>query len=107
MRKLLAWTMILMMTCFSVVPVWANGPEGQVMEYSWYQEGASRHRGTLSSSSFEDGWNDVMDKCNGGFTVQVTLYEDWIAEDGMFTDDVFNGPGFEDDVIRVREGASV
>ena len=107
MRKLMVWTMILMMMCFSMAPVWANGPEGQVMEYSWYQEGASRHRGTLSSSSFEDGWNDVMDKCSSGFDVYVTLYEDWIAYEGEFTDDVFNGPGFQDDVIRVRQGASV
>ena len=77
------------------------------MEYSWYQEGASRHSGTLSSSSFEDGWNDVMDKCSSGFDVQVTLYADWIADDGQFTDDVFNGPGFQDGIIRIRQGASV
>lgn len=107
MKKLFVWTLILMMTCLSAVTAWADGPEGQVMEYSWYQEGASRHRGTLSSSNFEDGWNDVMDKCSSGFDVQVTLYADWVADEGRFTDDVFNGPGFQDDIIRIRQGASV
>lgn len=89
----------------TVLPAFAAG--GQVIEYSWYREGATRPSGTLSSASFEDGWNDIMEKCNGGFEVQVKLMGDWIADGGRFTDDVFNGPGFEDDIIRIREGASV
>ncbi len=98
----LALTVCLILT---LVPAFAT--DGQVIEYTWYNENSNRQLGRLSSSSFEDGWNDIMEKCNGGFVVHVKLMGDWIADGGKFTDDLVNGPGFEDDVIRVCEGSRV
>ena len=48
---------------------------------------------------FEDGWNFAMEQANDEKEVYVTLLADWIAEDGQFTDDFFNGAGFDYDTI--------
>jgi hypothetical protein len=48
---------------------------------------------------FDDGWNFAMETAKDGKEVYVTLLQDWIAEDGEFTDDIFNGAGFDYDAI--------
>ena len=50
-------------------------------------------------SNFEDGWNFAMEQANDEKEVYVTLLADWIAEDGQFTDNFFNGAGFDYDTI--------
>lgn len=48
---------------------------------------------------FEDGWNYAMERAKEGKDVYVTLLTDWKAEDGQFTKDFINGPGFDYDTI--------
>ena len=66
--------------------------------------------------NFEDGWNDAMEiagtsstmKKNGYDRIVVDLYTDWKSDtDGNFTDDWFNGPGFDNDTIFITDGARV
>ena len=54
---------------------------------------------TKEFDDFEDGWNYAMKQANDGKEVYATLLTDWIAEDRQFTDDFFNGPGFDYDTI--------
>ena len=66
--------------------------------------------GSLSKDfeDFEDGWNFAMEEANGGKEVHVTLLADWTAdEDGGFTDDVWNGDGFDNDTIYFADDVSV
>lgn len=58
---------------------------------------------TKEYTSFEEGWNHAMDKANDGKEVYVTLLADWNAKDGQFTEDFFNGPGFDWDAIYFDE----
>ena len=44
---------------------------------------------------FDDGWNFAMEQAEEGKEVIVTLLKDWKADDGQFTDDFFNGAGFD------------
>ena len=66
--------------------------------------------------NFEDGWNDAMEiagssstmKKNGYDRIVVDIYTDWESDkDGNFTDDWFNGPGFDNDTIFIPDGARV
>ena len=66
-------------------------------------------------ADFEDGWNDAMGlagdtgemKKEGYDRVVVDFYSDWTATDGEFTDDFWNGPGFDWDTIYIPEEAKV
>ena len=61
--------------------------------------------------NFEDGWNDAMEladdademKTNNYDRIVVDLYADWTAVDGEFTDDYWNGPGFDWDTIYFQD----
>ena len=68
--------------------------------------------------NFEDAWNAAMELAgsaekmaeNSYDRVVVTLYADWTATNGKFTDDAFyqpNGDGFKADTIFVPEAAKV
>ena len=65
--------------------------------------------------NFEDGWNAAMDiagdtkkmKNNNYDRVVVDLLADWTATDGEFTDDFWNGPGFDWDTIYIPDDARV
>ena len=66
--------------------------------------------------NFEDGWNDAIElagssstmKTNGYDRIVVDFYTDWKSDtDGNFTDDWFNGPGFDNDTIFITDGARV
>ena len=54
---------------------------------------------TKEFSDFEEGWNYAMKQANDEKEVYVTLLEDWSAKEGKFTDDFFNGAGFDSDTI--------
>ena len=61
--------------------------------------------------SFENGWNTAMSLANDSYwmraneydTVVVDLHADWIATNGRFTQDLFNGAGFSNDTIFIPE----
>lgn len=90
------------------LPVMAYADGEVVMEYSWADKDDGSNPGTATATSFEDGWNDVMRKCNSGNKVQVTLKADWIAdEEHRFTDATFNGPGFDNNTIYVSQNAEL
>ena len=57
--------------------------------------------------NFEDGWNFAMEQANDEKVVYVTLLTDWIAEDRQFTDDFFNGPGFDYDTIYFANDVNI
>ena len=66
--------------------------------------------------NFEDAWNYAMElagssstmKNNGYDRIVVDLYTDWKSDsDGNFTDDWFNGPGFDNDTIFITDDARV
>ena len=56
---------------------------------------------------FEDGWNYAMETANSGKEVYVTLLADWTAKTGQFTDDFFNGAGFDYDTIYFANDVTV
>ena len=66
-------------------------------------------------TSFEDGWNAAMELAanpkelnkNEYARVIVDLYSDWNAVKGEFTDDFFNGKGFNWDAIYIPENVKV
>ena len=67
-------------------------------------------------TNFEDGWNDAMElaKDKAGMRkadydrIVVDLYTDWKADnEGRFSDDWNNGPGFDNDTIYVPAEAKV
>ena len=58
---------------------------------------------------FEYGWNLAIEaaKTNTYERVIVDLYGDWNAVDGQFTDDFFNGAGFDWDAIYIPANVRV
>ena len=66
-------------------------------------------------TSFEDGWNAAMELAsnpkelnkNGYGRIVVDIYSDWNAVDGEFTDEFFNGKGFNWDAIYFPENVKV
>ena len=67
-------------------------------------------------TDFQDGWNEAMAlagasdemKANGYDRIVVDLYADWNADDdGEFTDEIWNGAGFDNDTIYIPEAAKV
>lgn len=67
-------------------------------------------------TSFQDGWNDAMElagdedemKDNGYERIVVDLHTDWDAnDDGEFTEEIWNGAGFDNDTICVPTAARV
>ena len=65
--------------------------------------------------SFEEGWNTAMAlsnditwmRANEYEAVVVDLHADWIATNGSFTQDLFNGTGFSNDTLFIPESANV
>ena len=66
--------------------------------------------------NFQDGWNAAMEiagdkdemRANNYTRIVVDLYADWEAnKDGEFTDEIWNGPGFDNDTIYVPAEAKV
>ena len=64
---------------------------------------------------FDDGWNDAMELAgdrdemddNNYDRIVVDLCADWNAVEGQFTDDFWNGPGFDWDAIYIPDNARV
>ena len=65
--------------------------------------------------NFQDGWNDAMDiagsnkmKKKGYERIVVDIYADWNAnKDGEFTEEIWNGDGFDNDTIFIPANAKV
>ena len=65
--------------------------------------------------SFEEGWSTAMSLANDDYwmraneyeAVVVDLHANWVATNGRFTQDLFNGAGFSNDTICIPEGARV
>ena len=62
---------------------------------------------TKTFDVFDDGWNFAMEQANDGKEVYVTLLKDWTADDGQFTDDWSNGPGFDYDTIYFADDVNI
>ena len=64
---------------------------------------------------FDNGWNAAMEladdhdgmNANGYDRIVVDLLVDWNAIDGKFTDDFFNGDGFNEDTIYFQDGVKM
>ena len=89
----------IMLGVFSV-NVMAATSEEPVMHVQYGSE-------TKSFDVFDDGWNFAMEQANDGKEVYVTLLKDWIADDGEFTDDFFNGAGFDYDAIYFADDVTI
>ena len=102
MKKFLAILMaICMMASLLCVPAFAAETEDKSVMHVLY--------GSMSKDfdDFEDGWNFAMEQANIGKDVHVTLLADWTAEEGQFTDNFFNGPGFDYDTIYFADNVTM
>ena len=70
------------------------------------QSGSNEPTFVADYDNFETGWNAAMKLADDtGAHVIVDLYADWIAdEEGRFSDDWINGPGFKRDTIYFQNG---
>ena len=66
--------------------------------------------------NFQDGWNDAMEiagnsskmEKNGYERIVVDIYADWKAnKDGEFTEEIWNGDGFDNDTIYIPANAKI
>ena len=65
--------------------------------------------------SFEEGWSTAMSLANDDYwmraneyeAVVVDLHADWVATNGRFTQDLFNGAGFSGDALEIPEGSTL
>ena len=66
--------------------------------------------------NFQDGWNDAMEiagdssemEKNGYERIVVDIYADWKANnDGEFTEEIWNGDGFDNDTIFIPANAKI
>ena len=87
-----------------------------MLRVSALKEGGEKLEFIQDYTSFEDGWNDAMEIADSKSTMKkekydrivVDLYADWIATDGVFTDDWWsNGPGFDWDTIYFPDDSRV
>ena len=112
MRKILTVILaICMLACMLCVPAFAAGTVLRVSA----QKGSS----TVvigDYDNFQDGWNAAMEiagssgtmKENGYDRIIVDIYTDWNANtDGEFTEEIWNGKGFDNDTIYIPEDAKV
>ena len=115
-KKILStiFTMMLFAVLFTTATVEAKASAGGGLTVSGLKkDGTTEQIGDYDSS--EDGWNEAMDladdssylKKNGYEYIVVDLKGDWKAVDGQFTEDFFNGAGFDWDAIYIPEKARV
>ena len=117
MKKLLAiFLTICMLASTLCIPAFAEEPvSGVVLRVSALKtNGDTEVLGDYNN--FEDGWNAAMDiagntstmKTMGYDRIVVDIYKDWVATDGVFTDDWWsNGPGFDWDTIYFPDDSRV
>ena len=120
MKKILA---ILLTTCLLAsalcVPTFAAllesfdaAPVGVVLRVSALKKGETTPEVIQDYYNFEDGWNAAMDFATSSAMKHydrtvIDLYADWKADNGVFTDDWFNGAGFKWDTIYFQNDARV
>lgn len=124
MKKFLA---ILMTVCLMASALSVNAfaalvsdfdatPVGAVLRISALRKGETTPVVVKEYYDFQNGWNDAMKlagnkdemKSKGLDRIIVDIYTDWVAnEDGEFTEEYSNGPGFDNDTIYIPEDARV
>ena len=113
MKKFLAILMAICMLASTLcIPAFAaNEPAaGTVLRVSALKKDGKTIEFIGDYNNFEDGWNAAMDiagdtkkmKNNHYDRVVVDLLADWTATDGEFTDDFWNGPGFDWEIGRAH-----
>ena len=94
----------------------ASAPaKGVVLRISAEKNGKQYPVVVEDHTNFEDGWNAAMKLAadfkelnkQGYKRVIVDIYSDWKAVDGEFSDDLFNGKGFNWDTIYFPSGVDV
>lgn len=76
-----------------------------LMNYSWHDPNTGDEIGKADATDFEDGWNDIISKCNEGYEVCVKFNYTWLAEKGKFGDD--DGPGFDNNTLYIPKNAVI
>lgn len=117
MKKLfvLILTLCLMATVFCVTSFAADEPAADtVLRVNGIKENGDIAK-VEDYKVFDDGWNAAMDLATsrskmrekGFIRVEVVLYKDWIADNGEFTDEWDNGPGFNWDAIYFKDDVRI
>ena len=126
MKKIFAILMTICMTiCLlagasSITVFAAEAPaEGVVIRVSGVEQTSQNAFTTTflkNFDNFQDGWNYAMDiagdedemEDNKFDRILVEIYADWSANtDGEFTEEIFNGAGFDNDTIYIPSDAKV
>ena len=110
---ILAVCLIAMMLCVAVFAAEAPASDVVLRVSATTKDGSTVV--VKDYTSFEDGWNAAMELAstpeelnkNEYGRIIVDLYSDWNAVDGEFTDDFFNGAGFEWDAIYIPQNVKV
>ena len=93
----------------------ADPAKGVVLRISAEKSGKQYPVVVADHTNFEDGWNAAMKlasdsktlSTNGYKHIIVDIYSDWKAVDGEFSDDIFNGKGFNWDTIYFPKNVEV
>lgn len=113
MKKLFAVILIICMMT-ALLSTTAVGSSADVLRVN-----GQKKDGTLVAlktyTIFDDGWNEAMEKAidqdwmndEGYVRIVVDLLADWNAVEGEFTEDYFNGKGFNWDAIYIYDEARI
>ena len=99
-------TICLMASAFCVTTFAEEAPAAGTVMRVRRQSGSNEPTFVADYDDFEKGWNEAMELAdNTGAHVIVDLYADWNSdEEGRFSDDWINGPGFKRDTIYFQNG---
>ena len=108
MKKIFAiiMTICLMASALCVTTFAEEAPAAGTVMRVRRQSGSNEPTFVADYDDFEKGWNEAMELAdNTGAHVIVDLYADWNSdEEGRFSDDWINGPGFKRDTIYFQNG---
>ena len=108
MKKIFAiiMTICLMASALCVTTFAEEAPAAGTVMRVRRQSGSNEPTFVADYDNFETGWNEAMELADGtGAHVIVDLYADWDSdEEGRFSDDWINGPGFKRDTIYFQNG---
>ena len=117
MKKIFALIMAicLMATVFSISTFAAESKAVDVLTISGQKKEDGQLVEIAKHQVFDDGWNEAMTlaidmeylNTNGYERIVVDLLCDWNATDGEFTDDFWNGKGFNWDAIYFYKNAHI
>ena len=108
MKKIFAiiMTICLMASALCVTTFAEEAPAAGTVMRVRRQSGSNEPTFVADYDDFEKGWNEAMELADDtGAHVIVDLYADWDSdEEGRFSDDWINGPGFKRDTIYFQNG---